>query len=344
MDAQNWRGISDLVRSLTREQFYSLWNQNMQAQTQAIMAQVSSSTMQAQPMLGGIDPAAIDRTADEGSSGSGARADHVHALDLTGGEAITITGAGTAFVADWDGILVGANRALELAEGSNITIDVVDHVATISSSGGGGVSLGDKFGPPASGTDGFDLSGALWHKYDATWVQCTPGVAVNWGDGGADDILVAANWEGGALLAGYRTIEPGVGMWEYSTDGWVDLSEDSMPFSTVAAPPFSAARSKAGLIPLPAGYDWLLQDFEAVAEGSVGVWDASHRWDLSLCQNGTTYSTLQQTTQAEAVHGDAISDVVAGGLALALKCVPVGRPGLLTRVAATVQARRVRQV
>lgn len=342
-DALDWRGISDLVNRLTREQFMQLWAQFSGAQQQTILAQVGSMTTQALPVLGGQDPAAVDHDADEGSSTSGARADHAHALDLSStDEGISVGGTGAAFTLTWAGFLADGDRATELAVDGDLTLSVVDGIATISDSWG---TWGTKFGPPASGSDGIDLSGARWHKYGSDWVQVSPGVALNWGGTGSDDILIDANWEGGAKADPYRVIEPEVALWEYTAaSGWTDLTSQTNPMVPAAPPPYSAARSTAALLPLPADTDWLIEGWSVVAAGGLGTWDASHRWDISLMEGATTHSTVQQITQDQAVHEDAVDTVVSGGSVLHVLAAPVLRPGTLVSLAASVKLRRVRQV
>ena len=294
-------------------------------------------------IVGGQDPAAVARVADEGSAQEAARADHVHPLNLEGdGTFTSISGDTTAFIVNWLGIKLGSlglATELDFSSDFSVTVDHDTKVATISYAG----STGTQYGPPTSGTKGLDLAGAIYDKSTGSWVQRQPGVCTNFGGGGATDITDSANWTGGSFAESYRVIEPDAGLWEYhAASGWTDLAEQQVPMQPAAMPPFSAARAKASLLPLPGGFNWLIEEADGMAAGSVGVWDAFHRWDISLCQNGTTLGTVQQTTQAEAFHSMTIGQVIDGGLVLALKATPVGRPGLLTELGETVRMRRVR--
>ncbi len=167
-----------------------------------------------------------------------------------------------------------------------------------------------KYGHPISGatyslgTTMRDKAGAEWYCASGgdpgTWVQLTPGIVSTW-----SDLTTAANWNGGALLSGYRAIDtafPDITWTLDSTFGWKGRIVALASTVTTGSSLITPAWPNSGITIPCADFKYLPHDFCVVAAGSVSMtgFDASNyttvrlaAYDASL---GTTFVTPSVST------------------------------------------------
>lgn len=168
------------------------------------------------------------------------------------------------------------------------------------------VAADARFGPPTAGAHSTgawftDIAGTWWYCTSGgtpgTWELITPGRASVWTGGGATDPTSAANWNGGALLDGYRVWDTVNDLgWVYDTGvaRWLSDCVLSLPTGTdtptSAAAPLTAS-SRTHIISLPILYDCYVVEATIVVDADAGTWDASNKWTVDLRDESFTEIT-----------------------------------------------------
>jgi len=215
-----------------------------------------------------------------------------------------------------------------------------------------------KFGPPTTGTYvtgdlWLDAAGSLWYctagASPGTWAQASAGLAATWTGGGATDIKTAGNWNGGALLDGYR-VSDGEHTWVYDTGTSKWRSSESFTVQlqhNVNCDPLSA-NTFLGCVALSDSYDVEILRWSApvhVASESAGI-----SWKISLLKYDTSgFSSEVDSCTREAAGYYAIHQTPGTvGIApatyprLAWRVDKTGSPGNLTVYGCSVRLRWVR--
>jgi len=163
------------------------------------------------------------------------------------------------------------------------------------------IARDSKYGPPTSGTYvvnawWMDRSGARWLCYSAgtpgTWLQLTPGYCDVWSGGGSPDITTAANWNGGALINGYRVFDSSAGeqqLYTYASGvGWLgaEFPLTMQPSFGLTGFSFTATTANVLVLPLPDACDLVVSRMNAVF--ATGTVDTSNKWNLALYIRGGT--------------------------------------------------------
>lgn len=210
-----------------------------------------------------------------------------------------------------------------------------------------------KFGPPTGGSpvtgDLFlDHGYALWSRASGSWVQITDAVPTTWTGGGANDITATGNWNGSALLNGYRAIEVVAGLsksWEYNSTvaKWLG-SPQTMAFGPGATQvPTTTGGGLLGVaLPPWAASGWYLQALY-LAEYTQTTADASNYWTLAMMDvGGTTLASASFKAPAYQYAQPTISPNVETGAFCYINATKTGGPGSLNAVYATLGVRACR--
>lgn len=157
-----------------------------------------------------------------------------------------------------------------------------------------------KFGPPVSGTYAVgdrwkDAACSEWVCTVAgtpgTWVQCNIGIAATWTGGGAADITTAANWNGGALLSGYKVFDASTAelqVFTYNGTVWLghEYSVGMNPGTGFVAAGYSASTNVVLAFTIPAIHDVIITG--VVWQVTAATADASNKWTMDLRYSGAT--------------------------------------------------------
>lgn len=212
-----------------------------------------------------------------------------------------------------------------------------------------------KFGPPASGTYvagdlWIDLAGAVWQcttgGTPGTWEQITIGNAATWSGGGAGDITATGQWNGAALLNGYRVRESGEGTWQYDTTLTRWKSERLFPIAyTTWTPVPASATADTHFATLDSGYDWLVERIGWLVN-IASTPDSSNYWVVKIKDSGgTSVGTPQtyNTATSYVRYVEAVSTLKDTATITVLACnvAKTGAPGNIT-ITPMTWARKVR--
>ena len=171
-----------------------------------------------------------------------------------------------------------------------------------------------KFGPPPSGVrtwapgdEWIDAADSLWRCTVAgdpgTWVQPHPGYAATWTGGGSDDITTAANWNGGALLTGYR-VNDGTEEWRYNStySKWMGRRfSETMPFYGGTVPPSATTANLLLAVIDQSTYNLAVHACSIRAACTSA--DGSNYWTMDLKNgSGTTLGTGTKNTGSTTYH------------------------------------------